>query len=72
VVNDGVLSYLDFAREAARLVHAPESLIDAVTEREMKRRAPRPRYTPMQANPPLRSWQEALAAYIGQPRTLRD
>ena len=64
VVNDGVLTYEDFALEAARLVGAAPSLIDRVTEGEMKRLAPRPRSTPMRADPPMRPWQEALADYV--------
>ena len=64
VVNDGVLTYEDFAREAARLVGADPSLIDRITEGEMKRLAPRPRSTPMRADPPMRPWQEALADYV--------
>jgi dTDP-4-dehydrorhamnose reductase len=64
VVNEGVLSYEDFALEAARLVGADPALIDRITEREMKRLAPRPRSTPMQSDPPMRRWQEALAEYV--------
>ncbi|HEU4521652.1 MAG TPA: sugar nucleotide-binding protein, partial [Thermoanaerobaculia bacterium] len=64
IVNDGVLTYEDFALEAARLVSADPALIDRITEKEMQRAAPRPRYTPMQADPPLRRWQEALAEYV--------
>ncbi len=61
IVNEGVLTYEDFAREAARLVGAPESLIEPVAE---TREAPRPRYTPLRCRPALRSWQEALRAYL--------
>lgn len=68
VVNDGVLTYEDFAREAARLVGADPLLIDRVSEADMKRLAPRPRSTPMRADPPMRPWQEALADYIHSPR----
>lgn len=64
VVNEGVLSYEDFALEAARLVGADPALIDRITEAEMKRLAPRPRSTPMQSDPPMRAWQEALAEYV--------
>lgn len=75
IVNEGVCSYLDFAREAARLVGLSESeaarLIEAVGEEEMRRDAPRPRYTPMRCLlseelglGPLRDWRMALAAYI--------
>ena len=59
LVNEGVLSYLDFAREAASLVGAPESLIDVVAETRL-----RPRYTPMSPSVVMRPWQAALAAFI--------
>jgi len=59
LVNEGVLSYLDFAREAARIVGASESLIDVVSESRL-----RPRYTPMISSVPMRSWREALSAYL--------
>jgi dTDP-4-dehydrorhamnose reductase len=75
VVNEGVCSYEDFTREAARLVglSAEEAarLIETVKEEEMGRDAPRPRYTPMRCLlseelglRPLRHWREALAAYV--------
>jgi dTDP-4-dehydrorhamnose reductase len=64
VVNDGVCSYETFALVAARIVGAPETLIDRVTEVSMRRRAPRPRWTPMQSDPPLRAWQDALRASV--------
>jgi dTDP-4-dehydrorhamnose reductase len=76
VVNEGVCTYEEFAREAARLVGLDEGtaapLIETVTESEMHRAAPRPRYTPLRSLasaqlglPPLRDWREALADYIG-------
>lgn len=64
VANEGVCSYETFARDAARLVKASESLIETTTEASMARAAPRPRWTPMQCDPPLRPWQEALAEYL--------
>ncbi len=64
IVNAGICTYEIFAMEAARLVNAPDSLIDRITEAEMRREAPRPRYTPMVCEPPLRPWQEALAEYV--------
>jgi len=64
-VNDGVCSYESFALEAARVVGAPETLIERASEASLRRRAPRPRWTPMECAPPLRSWQEALRAAIG-------
>jgi dTDP-4-dehydrorhamnose reductase len=62
-VNEGVVSYVDFAEEAARLVGADASLIDATSSAGVMR-APRPRYTPMRCDPPIRPWKEALAAYV--------
>jgi dTDP-4-dehydrorhamnose reductase len=67
VVNEGVCSYETFARRAAAIVDVPPEvagrLIHVVSEIEMER-APRPAWTPMRAMPPLRSWEEALAAYL--------
>lgn len=67
VVNAGVCSNETFAREAARIVGAAPSLIDRVSTREVHR-APRPRYTPLLASPPLRDWREALAEFIAADR----
>lgn len=64
VVNDGVCSYETFAREAARLAGADPSLVEAIRESDAKR-APRPRYTPMRCDPPMRRWEEALAEFVG-------
>jgi dTDP-4-dehydrorhamnose reductase len=77
VVNEGVCTYEDFAREAARCAGLPEAeaapLIETVTESEVRRPARRPRYTPLRCLTaaelglsPLRHWREALAAYISQ------
>lgn len=70
VVNGGVCSYEEFAREAARLVDADPALIDRVSEERLMR-APRPHYTPMRCLeseriglPPMRHWTEALAEYL--------
>jgi dTDP-4-dehydrorhamnose reductase len=63
VVNAGVCSNATFALEAARIVAAPAHLVQSVSTRDTHR-APRPRYTPLRAMPPLRDWREALAAYI--------
>ncbi|HMF47394.1 MAG TPA: hypothetical protein VK603_02045, partial [Candidatus Saccharimonadales bacterium] len=48
-----------------------DSLIEITHERDMKRIASRPRYTPMRCLlseelglPPMRDWHEALAQYI--------
>jgi dTDP-4-dehydrorhamnose reductase len=76
VVNEGVCTYEEFAREAARLAglgeREAEPLIETVTEAEMRRPAPRPRHTPLRCLAveslglaPLRGWQEALAEYVG-------
>ena len=76
-VNEGVCTYEDFAREAARLAGLDEEeaarLIQTVTEAEVKRPARRPRYTPLRCAaaaelglPPLRHWREALAAYVSR------
>lgn len=79
VVNDGVCTYEDFARAAARLAGLNQEeaarLIETVTESEVKRAARRPRYTPLRCAsvaelglPPLRHWREALTAYVLQNR----
>ena len=75
VVNEGVCTYEEFAREAARLVGLGEEdaapLIETVAESEMRRAATRPRYTPLRSLAsarlglaPLRHWRQALAEYI--------
>jgi dTDP-4-dehydrorhamnose reductase len=75
VVNEGVCTYEDFAREAARLAGLSEEeaarLVETVAESEVRRPARRPRYTPLRSTtsaelglPPLRHWREALAAYV--------
>ncbi len=75
VVNEGVCTYEEFAREAARLVGLDEEdaapLIETVTESEMRRAATRPRYTPLRSPAserlgltPMRHWREALADYV--------
>jgi dTDP-4-dehydrorhamnose reductase len=74
VVNEGVCSYYEFALEAGRLQGLTnaqlESLIEITHERDMKRVAVRPRYTPLRCLlseqiglPPMRDWRDALAAY---------
>jgi dTDP-4-dehydrorhamnose reductase len=75
VVNEGTCSYHDFALEAAGLtglsVAQAERLIELVTEAEMERTAPRPRWTPMRCLlsaelnlAPMRDWRSALADYV--------
>lgn len=76
VVNAGVCTYYDFALEAGRLLGVPrdrvDSLVEITHERDMKRIAARPRYTPLRCVlseqlglPPMRDWRAALAAYVG-------
>ena len=75
VVNAGVCSYYDFALEAGRLLGLEPARIDALIEitheRDMKRIAARPRYTPLRCTlseqlgfAPMRDWRDALAAYV--------
>jgi dTDP-4-dehydrorhamnose reductase len=75
VVNDGACSYYDFAREAARELKLTSAeigdLIEAATESEMQRKAPRPRSTPMRCLvseglglPALRDWRAGLSQYL--------
>src|SRR5215207_6333716 len=77
VVNEGVCTYEDFAREAARLAGPDEGeaarLVETVTESQVQRPARRPRYTPLRCAtsaelglPPLRHWRQALAAYVSR------
>jgi dTDP-4-dehydrorhamnose reductase len=79
VVNQGTCSYYEFAFEAGRLqglTHAQlEPLIEITHERDMKRIAVRPRYTPLRCLlseqiglPPMRGWREALADYVKADR----
>jgi dTDP-4-dehydrorhamnose reductase len=66
--NEGVCSYETFARETASLLGLPEEianrLIEVIAEEEMNREAPRPPWTPMRCEPPLRPWQEGLADWV--------
>jgi len=75
VVNGGVCSYAEFAREAARLIGVAgaevNELIEVVEEANVKRLARRPRSTPLRCLEskavglmPLRDWQAALAEYV--------
>jgi dTDP-4-dehydrorhamnose reductase len=77
VVNEGTCSYYEFAYEAARLVGLSEAdagrLILKRSEKELKRPAPRPLWTPMACRlseelglEPLRNWRDALRAYVAQ------
>lgn len=76
VVNEGICSYYEFAREAGRLLGLTQAqiapLIEITHERDMKRFATRPRYTPLSCSlseqlglPPMRDWGAALKAYLG-------
>ncbi len=76
VVNGGICSYYGFALEAGRslgLTRAQiDPLIEITHERDMKRLAARPRYTPLRCLlserlglPPMRDWRAALAEYVG-------
>ena len=56
IANAGLCSPYEFALEAARLVGAEPSLVEAVSD---PRLAP-----PISADPPLRHWRDALAEYI--------
>ena len=75
VVNEGVCTYYEFALEAGRLIGLTADqihpLLQITHERDMKRVAARPRYTPLRCLlseemglPPMRDWREALAAYV--------
>jgi dTDP-4-dehydrorhamnose reductase len=75
VVNDGACSYYEFALEVARelMMSSAEidSLIEAVTESELRRNTSRPRHTPMRCLaseelglPALRCWRTALSQYL--------
>ena len=83
VVNTGVCSYYDFALEAGRLLGLEptqlDTLIEITHERDMKRIAARPRYTPIRCLlseelrlPPMRGWREALAAYAQDQRSIME
>lgn len=74
IVNEGLCSYYEFALEAGLLVNLDrerlDRLIEQVHESDMKRIAPRPRYTPMRCLlseqlglSPMRDWRAALADY---------
>jgi dTDP-4-dehydrorhamnose reductase len=77
VVNEGVCTYYEFALDAGRLAGLSrdqvDSLIEITHEREMRRIAARPRYTPMRCLLseelgllPMRDWKSALAGYVGE------
>jgi len=77
VVNDGICSYYEFALEAGQVLGLTRGQIDLLIEitheRDMKRAAARPRYTPLRCLlseqlglPPMRDWRAALAEYVGK------
>jgi dTDP-4-dehydrorhamnose reductase len=77
VVNQGTCTYYEFALEAGRLAGLTrgqiDPLIEITHERDMKRIAARPRYTPLRCLlsdelglQPMRDWRAALAAYVGK------
>jgi dTDP-4-dehydrorhamnose reductase len=83
VVNEGVCSYAEFADQAARLIglsaERAAELIERVSEAEMKRAAPRPRWTPLRCllaeelgMRPLRDWRDALAAHLESTKGLEN
>jgi dTDP-4-dehydrorhamnose reductase len=82
VVNGGVCSYYEFALEAGNLLGLnrgqTDALIRVTHERDMKRAAARPRYTPLRCLrseelglPPMRHWKAALAAYAHESRRVQ-
>jgi len=71
IVNDGICSHEEFAREAACLVSAGPELIEVTREADMQRQAKRPRFTPMRCLmserlgfTAMRRWKDALADYL--------
>jgi dTDP-4-dehydrorhamnose reductase len=75
VVNAGTCTYYEFALEAGRLAGLSreqiDPLIEITHERDMKRIAVRPRFTPLRCLlseelglAPMRDWRAALAAYV--------
>jgi dTDP-4-dehydrorhamnose reductase len=71
--NQGACTRLELARYAAELANLPAENVVGKPMAEMKRKAPRPKYSVMQmkalANAgisPPRHWKEALAEYVAQ------
>jgi dTDP-4-dehydrorhamnose reductase len=69
-VNDGVATWLDVGREIARQLQRPETMLKAVSVKDVKLRAERPRYAALSnaklaaagfAMPP---WPDAIARYL--------
>jgi dTDP-4-dehydrorhamnose reductase len=70
VTNAGACSWYEFAL-AALAAGGVEATVEPITTAELAARAPRPAYSVLAntrlaalGEPPLRSWQEALAAYL--------
>lgn len=70
VVNRGHTTWCDFAREIFRLAGKPVT-VEAITSDQYPAAAPRPPYSVLDTSkyerlggPALRTWQEALAAYL--------
>ena len=77
VVNSGEgASFEVFTREALRVANQPGSMVESVSMDSLPRPAPRPRnsklkclLSPAIGLPPLRSWQEGLAAFVRETTT---
>ena len=70
MTNAGACSWHEFARAALELAGV-EAAVEPITTAELGARAPRPAYSVLAnsrlaalGEPPLRSWREALAAYL--------
>ncbi|MGE3706718.1 MAG: NAD(P)-dependent oxidoreductase [Vicinamibacterales bacterium] len=68
-VNPGAATWLDLAREAARILGVPAE-VEAVRFADVKFPAPRPKFCALDtsklaaAGVPMRPWQDALGAYL--------
>jgi dTDP-4-dehydrorhamnose reductase len=70
--NQGACTRLELARYAAAFAHLPTENVIGKTIEEMKRKAPRTKYSVMEMKAltdagilPPRPWQDALAEYVG-------
>jgi len=79
VTNSGTCSWLEFAGEILRLSGVPSTSLTRITSRELDCPARRPAYSALEnaawraaGLPPLRSWQEALAAMLAALRTVNS
>jgi len=66
--NDGACTWYTFAKEIFRLAGKQVS-VEAVPPETFPRPAARPAFSQLRTTklPPLRSWQDALAEYLGKP-----